>query len=287
MGALASFARVASVRTTFGAAMLTGETAGQPKRSKDTAIEVRPIRVSDLADVLGAGVRDFMAAPGVAIGIALVYTLGGWLLAALLFVFKLHFLVYPLAMGFALIAPFVAVAFYDVSRRLAVGDRPTIITAWCAVCDAKNRDIRWMALITSFAFFLWMDMAAMITLSFFGATALDMEALLAEITTTTHGWVFLVVGHTVGAVIALLIFSISAISMPLLFDRDIDVVTGIRTSVRAVTQNPLAMGLWCVVIAASIGASMATGLVLLPIVLPVLGFASWHLYLRAIPPAAA
>ncbi len=265
--------------------MLTGDTADQSKRGKDDTIEVRLIRVADLVAVLRAGIRDFMAAPGVAIGIALVYTLGGWLLAALLFVFKLHFFVYPLAMGFALIAPFVAVAFYDVSRRLAAGERPTIVTAWCAVCDAKNRDIRWMALITSFAFFLWMDMAAMITLAFFGATALDMQALLVEITTTTHGWIFLVVGHAVGAIIALLVFSISAISMPLLFDRDIDVVTGMRTSIRTVSQNPLAMGLWCAVIATLIVASIATGLALLPLVLPVLGFASWHLYLRAVPPA--
>jgi uncharacterized membrane protein len=244
-----------------------------------------PVELRDIGNAIQAGVGDFTAAPLVSISIALVYTLGGWLLAALLWVLNMPFLVYPMAMGFALVAPFVAVAFYEVSRSLAAGQSPTVYKAWCAVCDAKNRDIRWMALITSFAFFLWMDIAAMITLSFFGAAALDFGELLKQIGTTTHGWIFLVVGHVVGAAIALLVFSISVISIPMLFDRDIDIITAIRTSVSVVKANPFPMALWCATIAASIIASIATGLLLMPVVLPILGYASWHLYRKAVAPA--
>lgn len=247
---------------------------------------LRPVHLSDLAMILRGAVGDFRRAPGVSMSIALVYTMGGWLLTALLTVFSLPFLVYPLAMGFALVAPFVAVAFYDVGRRLEQGETPTLTMAWCAVCDARNRDIRWMALITSFAFFIWMDIAAMITLSFFGATALDLPELLRQITTTSHGLAFLVVGHAVGAVIAFLVFAISAISIPMLFDRDIDIMTAMRASVRLVHANPVALGLWCAIIAASIVLAIATGLVLLPVVLPILGYASWRLYRHATAPVA-
>lgn len=235
------------------------------------------VTFADIGAALEAGVGDFTKAPGVSISIALIYTAGGWLLAALLFIFNLPFLVYPVAMGFALVAPFIAVAFYEVSRSNTAGETPSVAKAWCAVCDARNRDIRWMALITSFAFFLWMDIAAMITLSFFGAAALDLGELLRQIGSTTHGWVFLVVGHA----IALLVFSISVISMPMLFERDIDVITAIRTSVAVVTESPFPLAIWCATIAASIVASVATALLLLPFVLPVLGYASWHLYRRA------
>ena len=258
--------------------------AGQAGASSDPALA--PISFRDIGESIEAGIRDFAAAPGVSIALGLIYTLGGWLLASLLLVFRLPFLVYPVAMGFALVAPFVAVAFYDVSRRIAAAETPTVAKAWCAVCEARNRDVRWMALITSFAFFVWMDIAAMITLAFFGAAALDMAALLGEIGSTTHGWVFLVVGHAVGAAIALLVFSISVISIPMLFDRDIDVITAIRSSVRLVTENPLPLALWCGTIAASIVASIATGLLLLPVVLPVLGYASWHLYGRVVSESA-
>ncbi len=263
--------------------MVTKEATPQSTAPGDPVL--RPIGFRDIGSAIQAGAMDFTSAPLVSIAVALVYTLGGWLLAALLWVFNMPFLVYPVAMGFALVAPFVAVAFYEVSRSLAAGTPPTVYKAWCAVCDAKNRDIRWMALITSFAFFLWMDMAAMITLSFFGATALDFGQLLNEIATTTHGWIFLVVGHVVGAVIALLVFSISVISIPMLFDRDIDIVTAIRTSVRVVTTSPLPLALWCATIAGAIVASIATGLLLMPFVLPVLGYASWHLYRKAVSPA--
>lgn len=256
-----------------------------PRTTTPCDAVVAPVSLRDIGSAIRAGIRDFASAPLVSISIALPYTLGGWLLAALLWVLNMPFLVYPLAMGFALVAPFVAVAFYEVSRSLTEGQPPTINKAWCAVCDAKNRDIRWMALITSFAFFLWMDMAAMITLSFFGAAALDLGELLRQIGTTAHGWIFLVVGHVVGAAIALLVFSISVISIPMLFDRDIDIITAIRTSVRVVKANPLPMALWCATIAASIVTSIATGLLLLPFVLPVLGYASWHLYRKAVASA--
>ena len=264
---------------------MPGETKNAPRDASSRRLaepNLNPVRFRDVGGAIEAGVKDFTSAPGVSIAIAMIYTLGGWLLAALLWIFNLPFLVYPVAMGFALVAPFIAVAFYEVSRSLAAGNRPTITDAWCAVCDAKNRDIRWMALITSFAFFLWMDMAAMITLSFFGAAALDMGELLKQIGTTTHGWVFLVVGHLVGAVIALLVFSISVISIPMLFDRDIDIISAIRTSVRVVTENPIPLALWCATIAASIVASVATGLLLLPFILPIVGYASWHLYRVAV-----
>lgn len=254
--------------------------AGRAGANSDPILS--PISFRDIGEAIEAGVRDFSAAPVVSVALGLVYTVGGWLLAAFFLVFNLPFLVYPVAMGFALVAPFVAVAFYDVSRSLAAGVKPTVAQAWCAVCEAKNRDVRWMALITSFAFFVWMDIAAMITLAFFGAAALNMSALLAEIGGTPYGWVFLIVGHVIGAVIALLVFSISVISIPMLFDRDIDIITAIRTSVRLVTENPLPLALWCAVIAAAVIGSIATGLLLLPAVLPILGYASWHLYRRAI-----
>ena len=263
--------------------MVTKDTPRQSAAPGDAVLA--PVSFRDIGSAIEAGVNDFASAPVVSICIALIYTLGGWLLAALLWQFNMPFLVYPVAMGFALVAPFVAVAFYEVSRSLATNVTPTVYKAWCAVCDAKNRDIRWMALITSFAFFLWMDMAAMITLSFFGAAALDLGELLTQIRTTTHGLIFLVVGHVVGAAIALLVFSISVISIPMLFDRDIDIATAIRTSVRVVKANPLPLALWCAVIAAAIVASIATGLLLLPVVLPVLGYASWHLYRKAVTPA--
>ncbi len=263
------------------------ETDGTPVRPDTTkpagGLAVRALTIKDVVDALALGCRDLWAAPVASLAIASVYTLGGWLLALLLLGLKLPYLVYPLAMGFALVAPFVAVAFYDVSRSRETGATPTLAVVWFAVRRSVRRDVRWMALITAFAFFIWMDLAAMLTPSFFGATALDLSSLVAEIVTTERGLVFLVVGHLAGAVIAAAVFSISVISFPLLYDRDIDVISAIITSVRLATGSPIAMGAWCAIIALSIVGAIATALVLLPAVLPVLGYATWHIYRRAVP----
>ncbi len=260
------------------------ERAGEPSRTPKPSIgfEVNTVTLDDLKAIIATGIADLRAAPLLSLGIASIYTLGGWQLVVFLLVLKLPYLVYPLAMGFALIAPFVAVAFYAVSQALERGETPTARGVWSAVKDASGRQLRWMAVITSFAFVIWMDLAAMLTLSVYGASALDMRGLLQEITTTTSGWVFLLAGHIAGAVIALLIFSISAVSFPMLYDRDIDVMTAMGTSVRLVQRNRITMALWCALIAASMAAAIASGLLLLPIVLPVLGYSSWHLYRRAV-----
>jgi uncharacterized membrane protein len=258
---------------------------GTKARPRDLAKSACEVRIGDIGAILAAGLQDFAAAPVQSVAIASVYTLGGWLIAANLIVFDLPYLVYPLAMGFALVAPFVAVAFYDVSRTLGSGGSPSLAGALRSVKAAAHSELRWMALITAFAFFIWMDIAAMLTLTFFGASALDPEAFLSELLTTERGWVFIVVGHVTGAAIALLVFSISAVSFPMLFDRPVDLFTAIGTSVALVKRNSVAMALWCAIIVAAMVAALASLLLLLPIVLPVLGYASWHLYRRAVRPA--
>ena len=68
----------------------------------------------------------------------------------------------------------------------------------------------------------------------------------------------------------------------MLFDRDIDFVTAMITSVKVVLANPTAMIIWCATIAGFVGLSLLSGLVALFVVLPILGHASWHLYRRVI-----
>jgi uncharacterized membrane protein len=68
----------------------------------------------------------------------------------------------------------------------------------------------------------------------------------------------------------------------MLFDRDVDFVTAMITSVKVVLKNRVAMIVWCATIAGLIALSLLSGLVGLLVILPILGHASWHLYRRAI-----
>jgi uncharacterized membrane protein len=246
---------------------------------------VRPVALGDILEILAAGLRDFRAAPLYGLFIGGVYTVGGWVLILLLLYFDLPFLVYPLAAGFAFISPFVATALYAVSRSLEQNEPLSWGKVLGSVRGAAWRDIGWMALVTGFSLFIWMDIAALLFFGFLGLKSLNAPDLLREIFTTPMGLLFLVIGNGVGAILALAVFSFSVTSFPMLFDRDIDFVTAMITSVKVVLTNPAAMIVWCATIAGLIGLSLLSGLVGLVVVLPILGHASWHLYRRAIGPA--
>ncbi len=247
---------------------------------------VLPIRTTDILEILGAGLRDFRATPLYGLGISAIYTVGGWLLILLLLRFDLPYLVYPLAAGFALIAPFVAAAFYAVSRCLERREPLSWGAIGGSVRHTFTSDLGWMALVSGFSLFIWMDIAAFLFFGFIGLPTLSLQELIREVFTTPIGLLFLVIGNAVGAVIAMAVFSISVISFPMLFDREVDFVTAMITSVKVVLTNKLPMVIWCATIAFLIGLSLLSGLVGLFVILPVLGHASWHLYRKAVAPAA-
>ena len=244
---------------------------------------LRKLTVGDIVDVTAAGFRDFLAAPKYGLFLAGLFVVAGWLIIALLFWFKILYLAYPLAMGFALISPFTAVGFYAVSQHLEQGRPLSWSGVAAAIKDAFNRDLRWMALVTGFALVLWMDIAAILFFAFMGFQSFDPD-FVEKLLTTPTGLVFLLLGNLSGALIALFVFSISAVSFPMLYDNDIDFVTAMTTSVRLVTENPIPMICWCIMIGLATTFSIASGFVGLLAVLPVVGHATWHLYRRAVQP---
>ncbi|WP_350334446.1 DUF2189 domain-containing protein [Coralliovum pocilloporae] len=245
---------------------------------------VRQITADDLIEAVGAGLRDFRKAPFIGLFFGGLYAVGGWFLLYFLYAFDLPFMVYPLAAGFALVAPFVAAGVYDVSRQIEQGGSLSLSNAISAVWRRAGRDLGWMALVSTFAFLIWVDMAGILYLSFFGLNALELRVFLHEVFNTSHGLSFLFLGNLVGAVIAVIVFSVTVISFPILVDRDIDFVTAMVTSVRSVVRNPVPMLIWCAVIGLLLMMSLLSAFVGLWVVLPVLGHASWHLYRRVIEP---
>lgn len=235
---------------------------------------------------LKPGLRDFLAAPKYGLFFGGLYATGGWLIVWLLYAFSLPYLAYPTAMGFALIAPFIAAGTYEVSRRLETGEPMTWHAVLGTVWRQGGRDMGWMALITGFAFFVWVDWAGIVFLLFFGLKELELDVFLTALTTTREGVYFLLLGHFAGAVMATIVFSLTVISFPLLVDRDIDFVTAMTSSVRAVAANPLPMAVWAATIGLCLFASIATFFIILPVTLPVLGHASWHFYRKVVASAA-
>lgn len=245
-------------------------------------IAIGRIGLGDLRKALKLALRDFALHPVHGMFFGAVYVLGGWLLAWLGYVIKLPFLVYPAAFGFALIAPFIAAGTYEISRRVETGEP----VGWSAVLSAVRiqggRDLGWMALITTFSFYMWVNWAGITYLLFFGFNFQEPLEFARTVFSTAAGLKFLSLGLAAGAVMATVVYSVTVMSFPLLMDRDVDFVTAMITSVRAVIANPVVLGAWALIIGATLLLSIALAFVPLLVTLPVLGHASWHLYRRIV-----
>lgn len=246
---------------------------------------VRAVTWSDIREAMRDGWADFRAAPLPGLFFGGVYAAGGLLMTLLVTRLGASYLVYPLAAGFALIAPFVACGLYEVSRMRDAGRRPTLGAAIGAAWGRRAGDLSSMAFVTLFVFIVWMYQTRLLLALFLGFSAVaTVEDLVRVIFTTPEGLAFLAVGHLVGAVLAALVFSITVVSFPLLLDRDVDFVTAIITSVSAVAASPLVMLGWAALIVAMTALAIAPAFLGLVVVLPVLGHATWRLYRKAVVP---
>lgn len=247
--------------------------------------EVNTVTLDDLNEVVVAGLRDFRRAPVFGFVLGGLYALAGWALIILLWYLGLPYLAYPLAMGFALIAPFAAGGFYAVSDLLERGQTPTWANVIGALRQTASGELKWMALITGFALVMWMDIAAFLTFAFGGVNSFESNSL-DKLFSTPSGITFLILGNLAGAVIAFAVFSISAVSFPMLYGRKVDFVTAMVTSVRLVQKNPITMLAWAAFIGVCMGLSILSAFFGLTLFLPIIGHATWHLYRRAVAPPA-
>ncbi|MGO3928772.1 DUF2189 domain-containing protein [Rhodopseudomonas pseudopalustris] len=249
---------------------------------------VRRIAISDVVESLVQGLRDFQAAPLYGLAFGAVYTIGGIAITLSLTTFGLVYLAYPLAAGFALLGPFVAIGLYEISRRREAG-LPLSPRAVFGVVTSRS-EIGWMAFVTLFVFIIWMYQVRLLIALFLGLNTsfASIQDFLNVVLSTNEGLVFLLVGNCVGAALALVLFSLTVVSFPLLLERDdVDFVTAMVTSVRAVVASPLPMIGWAATIVLLLAISTLPYFLGLLVKLPILGHATWHLYRRVVVPVAA
>lgn len=252
--------------------------------TRPTMPEVRALSAADVFESLKAGMRDFRAAPliGLSVG-ALVAGIGIAIFLGLA-VLDLPWMAYPFAIGFPLVGPFAAVALYAVSRELENGQKPSWGQILPVIWAQRRRELSFMAFVMLFVFWVWMYQIRLLIALCLGLVSFaSFDEFLTVVFTTTNGWIFLGAGHVVGAALALILFSITVISMPLLLERDLDIVTAMITSVKTVLTSPVTMLGWGVIVTLSVLIACLPLFAGLLVVLPILGHATWHLYRRAIP----
>jgi uncharacterized membrane protein len=245
---------------------------------------VKQITTADVVEAVARGLRDFQAAPRYGLILGATCAAIGLAVVGTLFLAGLPYLAYPIVAGFALICPFLAAGLYEASRRMEAGEPLAWGAIWARV--RSRSEIRWMGFMTLFVLIVWMYQVRLLMALFLGYSGMSptLQEFFKIVLTTSEGVLFLAIGNVIGAVLATVLFSLSVISFPLVLDRDVDFVTAMITSLRAVAANPGPMLFWAAIIVVLLIVSLLPMFLGLLVTLPILGHGTWHLYRRVVAP---
>jgi uncharacterized membrane protein len=228
---------------------------------------------------LALGLADLRASPGV----ALFYGAAFWAMAQVLAMVFRHSPEYTLSMvsGCLLVGPFLAMGLYEVSRRREQGLSPDLaasLTCW----DGHIKSMAMLVLVLLVLELLW-GRASLVVFAVFFNTGMPSTTGVIEAIFNPENIDFVAVYLLVGGVFATLVYAISAVSIPMILDRDTDAISAGITSIRVFFGELAVMLFWGLLLSSLVVLSFLSVWMLgLIVVGPLLGHASWHAYRGAV-----
>ena len=236
---------------------------------------IRQVPAGRILAWLAAGWHDLMANPIPGLAYGLLFGIGGDLIL-LASLGRPHLFTAALS-GFFLVAPLLAVGLYELSRQHAAGARPTFIDSLRAF-RGNGRSIALFGLLLGAIALIW-ERASAIGFSLLGGSAgVNVKQFIMQAVANSDNTLFLVLWFVLGGLLALATYALSVISVPLMLDRNAQVVTAIQASLKAFFANTATLLLWAATIVVLTLFGFATLLFGLVVIMPVLGHASWHAY---------
>jgi len=232
---------------------------------------------------LKQGWRDFCTNPLSSLCYGLLIFILSLVIVGGLFTFGWDYVLFPALAGFMVVGPLLALGLYEKSRRIAAGERVSLLQM-VFVRPASGGQILFTGVLLCLLMLLWMRAAVIVYALFFGLRPFPgLYHIVSMLFTTATGWTMLVTGTLVGGLFAAFSFAISVFSIPMLLDERVDALTAMGTSMALVWNNLPVMLTWGAVVMGLIALSLATGLLGLIVTFPVLGHATWHAYKQIRP----
>lgn len=233
-------------------------------------------------DWLSKGWQDLLRAPRFSLTYGAAFVAVSLLLTLGLVVGHLFFIVPALAAGFFLIAPMLGIGLYRISENLEEGRA----VRFCQALEAWRRNevqLAAMALVLVLLMLVWMLAAVLVFAVFYNGIVPTDRSFLVYAFLSGENNAFVAAGILSGGVVAAFAYSITVITVPLLMDRPVNVMTAMRTSMAAVRKNWAAMTLWAALIVMFVGVGILTYYVGLLVAMPLVGHATWHAYRDLVP----
>jgi uncharacterized membrane protein len=219
-----------------------------------------------------AGIDDLLQAPNQSLAYGLAVTIMIGVVSLLAWTRGSQWFMFAMLGGFVFLAPLTCIGLYAISAQLERGQPPLMVRSIRAAFKRHFGNEMVFALVLMVIFLVWARAAVMVSVFF----PTEGEPTTLELVG------FFMFGTTVGGVFAVVTFSASAFSLPMIMHRDVDSITAIVTSVNAVLRNKRAMLVWLTIIVVLLLIGAATLFVGLIVIIPVIGYAAWHGYLETI-----
>ncbi|MCG8690825.1 MAG: DUF2189 domain-containing protein [Minwuiales bacterium] len=226
---------------------------------------------------LSAGWRDMWRAPQISLAYGIAFSVVSAALTAGLFFSGMAYLLLPLSAGFLLLGPMLAVGMYEASRRLETG-QPMTLGDVMFVKTRSPTQLAFLGVLLMLFMLAWVRIATLLFALFMQSTFPPVDQWVSVLLFTPNGLGLLIVGGIIGGVLAVIVFALTAISVPMLMVHDVDTITAMVASVNAVRQNLWPMLLWGWLIALLTAVGIATLFVGLAVTFPLVGHATWHAY---------
>jgi len=220
---------------------------------------------------LALGWKDLMRAPGVSLLYGLLVFLVSVLVTWLSWKLGGYVLLISALSGFIFVAPLLAFALYSVSRQLELGQTASLSHTFQAIRRPLSNSAVF-TLILLVIFLLWARAGMMVQVFFPYGKDPEWEHVVS----------FLLIGSAVGSLFAGVSFAASVFALPMLANRNIDVITAVISSINAVLRNKPAMLVWAILICILTLVGFLTAGLGLIVIIPWLACSSWHGYREAI-----
>lgn len=230
------------------------------------------------------GWADLMRAPVLSLAYGVFFVLVGVAVSLGLWSIDMLSLAPVAVAGFALIAPALALGIYRITRAIDRGEKPSFKLNLSRF-PGRRSQIGLLSVLLLLLFMVWARAAQFLFVIFSPGDIMAPMEFLSWTLTTQDGLTLLAVGSAIGAVLAFAAFTISALSFPMLVDQDVDAVTAMMASFRAVAAQPFVMITWAWIIAFMVLVGFATLGIGLAITFPWLAHASWRAYQDFAPEA--
>ena len=175
------------------------------------------------------------------------------------------------------VGPFIAATAYAIARQR---EQTAIPSMRVGISYVRSRElsIGLFSMLCALIVAAWVRLSSIAFALYYGTLGTNAAEVARAWTAGNDSPAVIIFIASTGVVLATVLFAVGALALPLIADRNFNVVSAVQRSLHTLRNYPLAMTIWALLILALIALALVSGLLLMPIVFPLLAFATWHSY---------